>query len=102
MAVSYSITLDPQALDDLNRIRVYDRRKIVHCIEQVLSANPTQVSRSRIKRLRDLDSPQFRLRVNGFRVFYDVYEEGVYVLRVLPKDAVQGYLKEMGYGLENG
>ena len=98
----YSIALDPQALDDLNHIRTYDRRKIVDTIERILSTNPTQVGRSRIKRLRGVDSPQFRLRVNGFRVFYDVYERTVYVLRVLPKGAVQGYLKEMGYGLENG
>lgn len=63
---------------------------------------PTQVSKNRIKRLRGLDSPQYRLRVGELRVFYDVTESEVYVMRVLTKAAVAEYLLEMGYEIEDG
>ena len=70
-------------------------------MERVLTTNPTQLSRSRIKRLRDIDSPQYRLRVGEFRVFYDVIDDEVRVLRVLPKATVAAYLKEVGYEIQD-
>jgi mRNA-degrading endonuclease RelE of RelBE toxin-antitoxin system len=60
------------------------------------------VSKSRIKRLRGIDSPQYRLRVGEFRVFYDVTRQEVYVLRVLTKAAVAAYLREVDDEAENG
>jgi mRNA-degrading endonuclease RelE of RelBE toxin-antitoxin system len=59
-------------LDDLRNMRAYDRRAVLDTIERVLPSTPTQTSKSRIKRLRGVDSPQYRLRVGDFRVFYDV------------------------------
>jgi mRNA interferase RelE/StbE len=93
----YSIEFDPQAVDDLKRMRAFDRATVLETVERMLSANPTLVSRSRIKRLRGLDSPQYRLRVGDCRVFYDVDAHVVYVLRVLAKDVVDDYLREMGH-----
>ena len=95
--VAYAIVLDPQAIDDLRDLRAFDRRAVVDTIERVLGSAPERVSRSRIKRLRGIDSPQYRLRVDEFRIFYDVEGGEVYVLRVLPKAAVERYLKELGY-----
>ena len=46
---------------------------------------PTKVSKSRIKRLRGLSQPQYRLRVGDIRVFYDVTETTVHVLAIIPK-----------------
>ena len=100
--VKYEIVIDPQAMEDLRGIRVYDRQKILDWMESALTVHPTQISKSRIKRLRGLDSPQFRLRVEEFRVFYDVHTHEVYVLRVLSKPMVDQYLKGMGYESENG
>ena len=37
-----------------------------------LRYEPEKVSKSRIKRLRGLISPQYRLRVDEHRVFYDI------------------------------
>jgi mRNA-degrading endonuclease RelE of RelBE toxin-antitoxin system len=48
------------------------------------------------------DMMAYRLRVDEFRVFYDVRETTVYVMRVLPKSAVADYLKELGYEVEDG
>jgi len=96
-----AVSLDPQAMEDLRRIRAYDRRAILDTIQRVLTSNPERVGRSRIKRLRGLESPQYRLRVGEFRVFYDVAPNEVYVLRILPKSTVEEYLKELSNDGEN-
>jgi mRNA-degrading endonuclease RelE of RelBE toxin-antitoxin system len=98
----FQVSLDPAALADLRPLRAFDRRAILDAIDRILTNAPTRVSQSRIKRLRGLDSPQYRLRVGTFRVFYDVTEQDVYVMRVLTKAAVADYLREMGYEVENG
>jgi mRNA interferase RelE/StbE len=95
--VKYAILIDPQAMEDLRGVRAFDRRKLLDWIESTLANQPTRVGKSRIKRLRGLDSPQYRLRVDEFRVFYDVQADEVYVLRILSKKMVNHYLKEMGY-----
>ena len=40
-----------------------------------LKHQPKRESRSRIKRLRGLRQPQYRMRVDEMRVFYDVNDE---------------------------
>jgi mRNA interferase RelE/StbE len=88
----------------LRALRAFDRRAVLDIIERVLATTPTRVGQSRIKRLRGVDSPQYRLRVGEFRVFYDVDVAGpeVYVLRVLTKAAVAEYLREVGHEAEDG
>ena len=93
----YTVDFDPQAVADLKRLRTFARTAVVDTVERVLTASPTHTGQSRIKRLRGLDRPQYRLRVDEFRVFYDVEGDIVYVLRVLAKSDVDEYLKEMGY-----
>ena len=55
-----------------------------------------QLSRSRIKRLRGLSQPQYRLRVGDIRVFYDVTETQVQVLAVITKAEADAWLEEYG------
>ncbi len=57
---------------------------------------PRKVSRSRIKRLRGLSRPQYRLRVEEIRVFYDVREPRVEVLAIVPKSSAVEWLAEQG------
>ena len=99
--MKFTVLIDPVALEDLRDLRAYDRKAVLDTIDRVLTTAPTQISKSRIKRLRGVDSPQYRLRVGEFRVFYDVTEDEVYVMRVLDKAAVAEYLKEMGYEAED-
>jgi mRNA-degrading endonuclease RelE of RelBE toxin-antitoxin system len=54
----------------------------------------TRLSKSRIKRLRGVDRPQYRLRVNEVRVFYDVTETAVEVLAIVPKEQAEAWLAE--------
>ena len=54
--------------------------------------NPTVVSKSRVKRLREPAPTQYRLRVGEFRVFYDVDQDTVLVIQVLSKQDSLEYL----------
>ena len=95
--MAFEIVFDPQAEDDVRRLRAHDRTKILDWMDRILAKQPTQISKSRIKRLREIESPQYRLRVDDFRVFYDVRETEVYVFRVLEKSKADDYLRECGY-----
>ena len=54
------------------------------------------MTRSRIKRLRGLSQPQYRLRVGDIRVFYDLIETQVQILAVVTKEQAQAWLDEQG------
>jgi mRNA-degrading endonuclease RelE of RelBE toxin-antitoxin system len=61
-----------------------------------LRHEPRKTSRSRIKRLRGLAKPQYRLRVGDVRIFYDVDEPMVRVLAIVLKADVDAWLAEEG------
>lgn len=65
-------------------------------MESHLRHEPTKKSKSRIKRLRGLARPQFRLRVGDVRVFYDVNVEQVEVLAIVAKAQAQQWLDRAG------
>ena len=67
-----------------------------NAIERHLRHEPEKVSKSRIKHLRGLRQPQYRLRVNGIRVFYDVTETQVQILAIVTKEQAQAWLDEQG------
>jgi mRNA-degrading endonuclease RelE of RelBE toxin-antitoxin system len=80
----------------VNGLRAHERAQALDAIERFLRHEPTRVSRSRIKRLRGLRQPQFRLRVGETRVFYDVTETTVQVLAVVSKEQSQAWLEQEG------
>jgi mRNA interferase RelE/StbE len=90
------IVFAPEAVQDLTRLSARDRSVIGDAIERHLRHEADQVSRSRIKRLRGLSQPQYRLRVEEFRVFYDVSDDAVEVLAVVPKSGTSAWLEEIG------
>lgn len=83
----YNVQYAQEAVEDLRKLRAFDQRKILEAVEQHLRSNPTQVSRPRIKLMRRPFWSQYRLRVDDFRVYYDIDEaqHTVNVLRVLEK-----------------
>jgi mRNA interferase RelE/StbE len=92
----YEINLSPQALEDFRRLDAHTRAKVRDALEVHLRHEPTRLSRSRIKRLRGLARPQYRLRVDDIRVFYDVVGGSVEILGILLKARVDEWLKEVG------
>jgi len=90
------IVFAPEAVQDLKGLSARDRSIVRDAIERHLRHQAEQVSQSRIKRLQGLSQPQYRLRVEGFRVFYDVTGDLVEVLAVVPKSGTAAWLEETG------
>jgi mRNA-degrading endonuclease RelE of RelBE toxin-antitoxin system len=92
----YVILFAPEAVEDLKRLKAHVRASVEDAIERYLRHQSNKVSKARIKRLRGLSRPQFRLRVDEVRVFYDVWQETVEILAVLPKSDADSWLKKVG------
>ena len=92
----YEILLAPQAVEDLRRLRANIRSEVRDAVESHLRHQPRKQSRSRIKRLKGVTKPQYRLRVGEVRVFYDVSEDSVEVLAILEKKEVSEWLERSG------
>src|SRR5262245_2537743 len=68
----FEIHYAQEAVKDIRRMRATDQRKIVEGIEVHLRHEPAKTSRSRIKQMVQPFWSQFRLRIDDFRVYYDV------------------------------
>ncbi len=93
---TYEVVLAPEAVDDFRELKASVRSKVREAIETHLRHQPMKTSRSRIKRLRGLSRPQYRLRVDDVRVFYDVSESVVEILAVVPKSRAVAWLEQIG------
>jgi mRNA interferase RelE/StbE len=94
--VRYAVILSPEAVDDLRALKANIRAVVREAIEEHLRYEPNKTSKSRIKRLRGLSRPQYRLRVEGVRVFYDVTETTVEILAILSKEEADEWLEKAG------
>lgn len=92
----HEIVLSPQAVIELKRLPAGIRAEVRDQIELHLRHEPTKSSRSRIKELRGLRRPQFRLRVGDIRVFYDVVEAEVQILTIVTKEQATAWLATSG------
>jgi mRNA interferase RelE/StbE len=92
----FDILLSPEAVADLRTLKANVRASVKEALETHLRHEPTKTSRSRIKRLRGLSKPQYRLRVEDVRVFYDVAGSTVEVLAIVPKAEAEKWLNQFG------
>jgi mRNA-degrading endonuclease RelE of RelBE toxin-antitoxin system len=90
----YDIILAPEAVEDLRTLKANARTVVQAALEAHLRHEPTKTSRSRIKRLRGLRQPQYRLRVGDIRVFYDVSAATVEVLAIVAKSEADSWLAQ--------
>ena len=96
--MGHEILLAPEAVEDLRGLRAHLRATVRDAIERHLRHEPRRTSRSRIKRLRGLRRPQYRLRVDEIRVYYDVVENRVEVLAIVTKAEGAKWLERIGGG----
>lgn len=94
--MSFVIVLAPEAVEDLRGLAATVRATVRGALETHLRHVPEKTSRSRIKRLRGLRRPQYRLRVGDIRVFYDVSGTTVEVLAIVAKSEAQPWLEQFG------
>ena len=69
----FDIVFTPEALEDLRLFRKGERTRIIEAMEEQLSHEPNHETRNR-KRLRPNQTAEWTLRVDRFRVFYDIEE----------------------------
>src|SRR5438552_4001387 len=94
--MEYEVVLAPAAAKAFKALPAYRRAEVRDALERHLRREPTRVSKSRIKRLRGLSQPQYRLRVGEVRVFYDVTREAVEIIAIVTKAEAAGSLAEHG------
>jgi len=92
----YEIVLAPEAVRTFRSLPAYRRAEVRDGLERHLRYQPTRVSKSRIKRLRGLSQPQYRLRIGEVRIFYDVTVETVEILAIVTKTEAARWLAEHG------
>lgn len=90
--MAYDIVLAPEAVKDLERLKANIRAAVRSGMAKHLRHEPTKLSRSRIKRLRKIAQPHFRLRIGEVRVFYDVTGTTVEVLAIVAKSEAETWL----------
>jgi mRNA-degrading endonuclease RelE of RelBE toxin-antitoxin system len=88
----FELRYSREAVQDLRDLRAREQAAVVHQVEAVLAVNPTLVGRSKVKRLRQPAPADYRLRVGELRVFYNVQQMTVRVVRVLSKEDASSYL----------
>jgi mRNA interferase RelE/StbE len=92
----FEIEVAPSAVAALKALPARTRTMVREALERHLRYEPTKISKSRIKRLRGLLRPQYRLRVDEIRVFYDVTASTVEVLAIITKAEAQTWLDAAG------
>ncbi len=70
----FAVKYDPEAASELNKLRAFDRVRILDAVTEHLTFSPSTIGSSK-KRL-DLGADNFihQLRVGDYRIFYDVDE----------------------------
>ena len=92
----FEIALAPEAAQTLKGLPAFHRTTIRDALETHLRHEPAKVSKSRIKRLRGLSQPQYRLRIEEFRVFYDISVQEVQILAIVSKEEAEAWLSKHG------
>ena len=92
----FEIVLALEAAEDLRGLKANLRAAVRDALETHLRHAPTKSSRSRVKRLRGLRHPKYRLRVGEVRVFYDVSKATVEILAIVAKSGAESWLAQFG------
>jgi mRNA-degrading endonuclease RelE of RelBE toxin-antitoxin system len=92
----YDILLAPEAVADLKKLKAPLRSGVRDAISTHLRNQPARPSRSRIKRLRGVSRPQYRLRVGDVRIFYDISGDAVEILAIIQKSEATSWLAQFG------
>lgn len=96
----FRITFTPSALDDIEWFRKHEQKTIFDNTEEQLTYQPNVVTRNR-KKLRPNQSAEWELRIDNYRVFYDVDTaiNTVEVMMVGYKEGNKLFVQGKGYEL---
>ena len=96
--MKYHIVLAESAARDYRKLDDSSRGSVKEAIVRYLGKEPTRVVKTRIRRLKGMKKPQFRLRVENIRVYYDVNgaEKQVEILGIVDRARAESWLKRRG------
>ena len=98
--MKYAIEFSPEAKEDLVVFRAVERSAILDAVESHLRYEPRKESKSRIKALKGVLKPQYRLRVDRVRVFYDVVDDVVQIIAIVEKEYTTQWLDREAVKME--
>jgi mRNA interferase RelE/StbE len=90
----FEIRVAQRAERQLLALTAYHRATIRTALETHLRHEPAKLSKSRIKRMRGLMRPQYRLRVGEFRIFYDIVDQEIQIIAIVTKADADRWLAE--------
>lgn len=81
----YRIEYAESVAEDLNDLRAFDRTKLLDHVERKLTSDPARSSRNQkvvvgLQPPWDHEEPLWQLRIDEFRVFYDIDETAMRVI----------------------
>jgi mRNA-degrading endonuclease RelE of RelBE toxin-antitoxin system len=96
--MKYQVIIAKSPHEAFKKLDARWRSSLKEAMRTHLENAPKQERKSRIKRLKGLRQPQYRLRVDRLRVFYDVNDQQgrVGVLGFVMKPEAEYWLKEHG------
>ena len=94
--MAYDIVFTDTAKKHYHKLKGRSRAIIKAGIEEHLRHQPEKVSKSRIKRLRGINHPGCRLRIDKYRIFYDIDNKIVVIIAIVPKAYSEAWLNEHG------
>jgi len=89
----FEIELSPAALRDLDDLELGTVTKIISDIK-ILAENPFPKGKL-IKKIKGKKNPFYRLRIDKFRVFYEIQPMKVIVLRIISKKETDRFIKRL-------
>ena len=96
--MKYAIVVTRTAQEDIDRFDARWQSILFRAMREYLEHEPQKESKSRIKRLRGLRQPQYRLRVDKARIYYDVDDSAqrVEILGIALKEQSAQWLSQHG------
>jgi mRNA interferase RelE/StbE len=89
----FKIELSPAASRDLNDLEIEVVKKVFSDLK-ILEENPFPRGKL-IKKIKGKKTSFYRLRIDKFRVFYEVQHMKIIILRIISKKEVDRYIKKL-------
>jgi len=89
----FEIELSPAASRDLDDLELGTVTKIISDIK-ILAENPFPRGKL-IKKIKGKKTPFYRLRIDKFRVFYEIQPMKIIVLRIISKKEADRFIKRL-------
>jgi mRNA interferase RelE/StbE len=89
----FKIDLSPAASRDLDKLELGIVTKVLSDIK-ILEENPFPRGKL-IKKIRGKETPFYRLRIDNFRVFFEIHHMKIVILRIISKKEADRYIKKL-------